>query len=260
MSIKPAQNDPFMRFMNGKGYMPIVHPKSGVSPPVVLTLKGDQYFDTREIVELLTSRKLSTDGLVVDYQAAADFEKDLSNNQSGKVSIGFLGNILSKLGIGGDPKVAAHANHGDQTKYCFQGVSIKSVSPGLIRDRIHDLKPDDFDSDDLRNGNVYIAYQYVYAKKLIVGTGDNLAAGFDASVDIHNAAKIEVSAGGDRVRIDMASFNGEEPVAFGFKAGQLSLKDGKYHFEWLMPPGVGLVAEADRSIVIKNAVFGPAET
>src|SRR4051812_5097677 len=61
-------DDPFMVYMNSKGYNPIVLPKSGVSPPMVMILENSQYSDMRELTELLTSRKLSTAGLGAKYE------------------------------------------------------------------------------------------------------------------------------------------------------------------------------------------------
>jgi hypothetical protein len=252
--------DPFMLYMNSKGYMPIILPKGGVTPPVVMTLQDGHYTDTRELAELLAARKLSTEGLNAGFQPAAGFEKELANNQSGKVSVGLFGSILSKLGLGGDPTIKAHADHGDKTKFQFQDVYVKGTLPGVIRDRIRDLQPEDFDEADLKNGKVYVAYQYVYAKKLIVGTGNNMAAGFEAKAQIEGTANIELSASGNSVRIDVTAYNGNEPLAFGFKAGQLTRPGGKYHFDWNMPKGVNLRFGREEPLVFKNTVFKPAET
>jgi len=251
-------DDPFMVYMNNKGYNPIVLPKSGVSPPMVMILESDHYSDMRELTELLTSRKLSTEGLVANYEPAAGFEKDLANNKSGKVSVTLFDRLLSGIGLSGDATIKAHANQGGQTKYQFQEVYVKNTFPGVIRERIGNLESDVFDDADLKEDRVYIAYQYVYAKKLIIGNGNNMAAGFGGKGKVGGAADIEVSASGDSVRIDVAKYNGNEPLAFGFKAGRLTRRTGKYHFEWLMPPGKNLNAKRDEPIVFKNRVFQPA--
>ena len=251
--------DPFVIYMNGKGYMPIILPKGGVAPPMLLSLNEGRYSDTRELIELLASRNLQVDGLASDFKPAADFGKELTNNQKGKVKVGFLDGILSKLGLGADPTIEAHAGHGDQTKYQFQEVSVKKTLPGLIRDRIKNLQPDDFDETDLNKGRVYVAYEYVYAKKLVIGKGNNVAAGFEAKAEIKKVANIEVSAGADGVRVDITAYNGNQPLAIGFRAGQLTRANGSYHFDWNMPVGKGLVAGEPKPLVIKNWILEPAE-
>lgn len=237
--------DPLIRFLNKHGYMPIVVPRGGLLPPTVYTLEDDRYVLIRSLVTLLDghadlARKLETQPL-----PAADLERELQSKRGGEVSIGFLGKILAMLGLGGNPKIKAALNAGDDTRFEFEGVQIRSVEPGLVLEIVNQLPPDTLERAGLAGGKLHIAYEYLYARKVAIGAGDRIKGGFKAGADVAEVAKVGVSIEGNRTRAELASYNGKEPVAFAFKVGKLTRRAGRFDFKWQAEPGMAFAPDED---------------
>jgi hypothetical protein len=249
MSTNPESlrdiHDPLIKYLNQRGYMPIVLPRGGLMPPTLYSLEGNRYVLIRSLASLVDKRADLKRVLQTTAWPTPELEKEIAALHAGKASIGFLGKILARLGIGGDPRIEAALDAGDDTRFKFEGVELRSVEPGLVLDVIRKLPQADFGDAALASHKLHIAYEYLYARKVSIGTGDVLDGSFKAGGKIAEVAEIGVSVQGKRTRAELTSYNGGEPVAFAFKVGRLLRSKGAYGFEWQVQPGFGLAPEEE---------------
>ncbi|MBV8152795.1 MAG: hypothetical protein JOY98_00120 [Candidatus Eremiobacteraeota bacterium] len=157
-----------------------------------------------------------------------------SSRKSGGGSIDFLSRALACIGVPVLPKTKIGIDLGQSILFSFDGITSKGVDASKITKVVTSLNLKTIPSKQLENGDVHIAYEYLYAKKLLMARADS--GWFTGDV----AGKIGkwVNLGSAKVDVQVQNqtaisfeVSGRQPApAFAYKAGQLLPENGALTF------------------------------
>jgi hypothetical protein len=222
--------DALVSLLNGYGYQPVFLPRTGVVPPELynfddhrLIRRGplDRYFAGPIVFPTMTGR-------------LGDLEGKVTSGKNLDAAVGFLKNALSALGIGSLPKADLSFAGSRSFVFTFSDVTFQSVDPADLDRVLQDVKlplavPDAY----VEKGALHVAYEYAYARTLVMRRDDgqafaaNLSGGVGDWVDVGAKAKVEVSRNSE---IAFTSAAGEV-AAFAYKAGRLVKAGDRWIFE-----------------------------
>ena len=141
---KPQQlprylSDRFIRYLNDRGYQPILVPRGGIVPPMVCLLDSERgrYEFRNKLANLLTR---PAPGLDFTEAPAPEFNQAKISKSGGQVSIGFLQSIGKVFGA---PKLDVSAEADRNNTFNFQDVIVRSVLTGPIESALQSgVKPE----------------------------------------------------------------------------------------------------------------------
>src|SRR5262249_26777089 len=120
----------------------------------------------------------------------------------------------------------------DDLVFSFSEVTTARIDPADLDPLLQQLEVHAIPADYVNRGALHIAYEYVYAARLVLRRGDGKS--FDAELGGRLHEYFDLGANG-RVRLDdrtALTFTASDgsPAAFGYKAGQLRIENGKWSF------------------------------
>ena len=236
--------DPFVKYLNERGYQPIVVAKGGIFPPMICILdaKRKRYEFRYKLEDVLLP---GARPLEVNEGAVVDMEKEKVAKQGGELSVGFMSKIAALFGAGNAKiDVAGDVNKG--ATFNFQNVISKFVLLGPCADVLtkyvdKNKVPDD---DDMRAGNVHVAYDFLYAGSLERHYANdwNAKAGVEGGVpealSFKLAGHVE-NKNGEAEKFDQAKHQNPQRVAFAFKVAQMKYTPGGVTLKGSDEPGEG---------------------
>jgi hypothetical protein len=216
------------------GYQAIFLPGTGYIPPDLYTYRGgsgkiptrlvrhgplSSYLDGSERDQFdLNQRKVSTIKGV--YTS--------SKNSGG--SLDFLSRSLACIGIPALPKARIGIDLGKAIVFSFDGVTSKAIDPAEIEKVLGRLiLKGRIPSDQIEDGDVHVAYEYLYAKQLVMARADGGTFTGDVAGKIGDwvnlgSAKVNVKVRRQTTISFEVTGSGEAP-AFAYKAGQIVPSD-----------------------------------
>lgn len=222
--------DALVKALNKLGYQPVFLPRTGVKPPEVYHYlrDGARLVRIGELLNFLPAAgKLEpTEGQLGDINYSYTSGKKLD------AAVSFLEQALKCIGIDAVPKIDLGFTGAKEFSFAFTDVHYLSVDPARLYPLIKDLSTKGMPEEYVREGRLHLAYEYAYARELVMARGDRKA--FDNDIRGQVGAYFDVGAKGS-VSVASAttiSFKnaGNTAVAFAYKAGQLMQENGSWVF------------------------------
>jgi len=198
--------DELVKLLNSFGYQPIFLQKTGVKPPDLY-----QFVDNRLIrrgplkdYDPEFGKLEETRGTLASIQHRESSKKNLD------AAVDFLQNALAALGITAIPKLSLSFAGDAELVFTFSEVSYIAIDPTKIDTILQALQvplaiPDNY----VTQGLLHIAYEYAYARRLLMSRADGKQFKTDISGKVGEF--IDLGAQGE---IDT---DGAEPTATGWR-------------------------------------------
>jgi hypothetical protein len=246
-------SDVLVRALNGLGYQPVFLPRTGLEPPEIYHLSKKGLVRHGPLADCLppgTSFKHTTGAL-------GDIEYKYTSAKSHSGACTFLGNALRCIGISSIPKIDLSFSGTNELSFAFSGVTYDSVDPTKIGPLLVDFRAAAIPMDYVESGLLHIAYEYAFAKSVLLSRSDNREFAEDISgrvgefIDLGTRGKVRVES---RTTLSFAGAGGDV-AAFAYKAGRLEKTGERWTFRpedvqrgapagserpWLAAPGVVL--------------------
>lgn len=236
--------DALVRELNGKGFLPVFLPRSGVVPPELYSWSRQR----KRLVRLgpLAAVLPATAGIAPTSGRLADFDFRYTSSKKLEAAVSFLENALKCIGIDSAPKVKLDFTRSQDFSFAFTGVTVQSVDLVHLYPVIDQLSTAGLPQEDLDGGLLHIAYEYAYARELHMSRGDKTS--FSAEVagklgdyfDLHGKGSVAMSATGTIA----FKGQGDEATAFAYKAARLVREDGRWTLHAEAEDRLNLVAGA----------------
>lgn len=217
--------DALVKLLNKAGYLPVFLPRTGLEPPELYTMTDDHRLVRHgALVHFLPAAR----DLAPTEGSVAQLEAEQTSSKRQHAALSFLHNALKCIGITGAPKLDVSFTGKTSLVFAFTGVTYRAVDPARLTGLIQDLHTDGLPREYVDNGHLHIAYEYLYARKLLMSRTDQKA--FDHDIGASIGSYLDVGAGGHVEVISKTTISFEAadgpPAAFGYKAGGLR-RDGR---------------------------------
>jgi hypothetical protein len=235
--------DALVKLLNRYGYQPVLLPRTGVAPPELYTFAEHRLIRRGPLEKYLAAPLQFTER----NGRLGNIEGEVTSGKNLEAAVGFLGNALAALGIASLPKVDLSFAGSKSLAFAFSDVTYRGVDPSDLEDPLQGFKvPPSIPDAYVTDGALHVAFEYAYAKTLVLRRADGQAFAADVSggvgqwVDLGAQAKVEVRKNSE-VAFTSA---GDEVAAFAYKAGRLQRAGTR----WLFEPEI-----------VMRAVRGPGE-
>lgn len=213
--------DPLFKLLNKRGYLPILMPRSGVWPPTVYSLEGDQLVLKAPLKDYFNEGSDALAKLRSTPAAAPDLAKVIGAQRAGKATLNLLDQILQFFNLSGGVQAKLSGRQDEGLDVSFTDVRVRTVPPDVILRVIQDLPSETFNKEEVGLGKVHIAYEYLYAHKLSVFAGGRAEVHADVGVGVDKAAGISGGYGSASKDKESMTAGGTEPLAIALKVGAL---------------------------------------
>jgi len=235
--------DALVRELNRLGYQPVFLPKTGVTPPELyaFTKQNQRLVRFGALSEYLPTVKdeKPAEGQLGDINYQYTSEKKLD------AAVSFLETALKCIGISAVPKIDLGFAGSKNFSFAFSDVTYKSVDPARLGKLIGTLSTEGIPQSYVDQGQLHLAYEYAYARELLMSRGDRKA--FSADVKGNIGSYIDLGAQGS---VSMASATtisfknkAADAAAFAYKAGRLERENGRWVFFPEVVTQKGLIEE-----------------
>ena len=221
--------DALVTLLNKAGYLPVFLPRTGMEPPELYTMTHD-----RRLVRHGALRHFLPEPprLVPTSGEVAQLEYEQTSSKHQQAALSFLQNALKCVGITGAPKLDVSFTGKTSLVFSFVGVTYRAVDPARLVGLIQDLDTDGLPPGYVQGGHLHIAYEYIYARKLLMSRVDQKE--FEHDVGMSIASWLDVGSKGhvevmSKTTISFEATDGA-PAAFGYKAGGLRRDLGRWSF------------------------------
>jgi len=218
--------DRLVALLNDLGFQPVFIPTTGLEPPELYNQDRGRLIRRGPLKRYLKARiPRPRSGVLPDIEHHHTSRKRLAEATK------FLHNALSCVGIG-SANLSLSFIGSDDLVFSFSEVTTDRIDPSDLDPLLQQLEVHAIPDEYVNSGALHIAYEYVYAKRLSLRRGDGKS--FDAELRGRLNAHFDLGARG-RVRLDddtalTFTASDETPAAFGYKAGQLRIENGKWSF------------------------------
>lgn len=205
MTMEEDTNEPgdrLVRLLNSFGYQPIFA-RDGLVPPSLFTferstkgyalrLRGDlRKYCPNSAHFYARPSKLST-----ELSGCTTSSKDL------RASVKFLERLLACIGITTVPKLNLGFAKSSKLSFSLSGLTTKGVQPADIEPHLDEIMFDRLPPDLLQDGKVWVAYEYLYVSRVVIGREDRRAFHFEGQaklseyLDFGGSAEAELTTEG----------------------------------------------------------------
>jgi len=218
--------DRLVALLNDLGFQPVFLPTTGLEPPELYN------HDRGRLIRRGPLRRYLRAPIPRPHAGVLpDIEHHHSSRKHLAESTKFLHNALRCIGIAA-PKLSLSVLGSHDLVFAFSEVTTARIDPADLDPLLQALEVHAIPDEYVRGGALHIAYEYVYARQVLLRRDDG--HGFDAAIgsrlheffDLGGKGRVRVEAGTALV----FSASDEAPAAFGYKAGQLRLENAKWAF------------------------------
>jgi hypothetical protein len=218
--------------LNRAGFQPIFLPYTGIRPPELYN------FARRAVGPRLVRR-----GPLADYLPASaelpvvkaelpDITHQHTTAKRMSAATDFLAKALACLGIAALPAIDLGFAGSAKLVFTLRDVHSLRVEPSLLDRTIQQLDLDAIPAEYLDLGFLHIAYEYAYARSIVLRRQDAQALHTGVKGDVASlidlGAEVEVSAE-DHYSLRFSARHGREVPAFAYRAGRLQ-RDSRWRF------------------------------
>lgn len=224
--------DALVRELNRLGYQPVFLPRTGTLPPELYNYVREQKRLVRRgaLGEYLPQAKtvVPTDGQLANIAYKYTSEKKL------EAAVSFLSQALKCIGIDAAPKIDLGFTGSKDFSFAFTDVTYKSVDPALLDQVIRTLAPNGIPRAYVEGGHLHVAYEYAYAKELMLSRGDKKSFAEDISGKVGAYLDVGVKGSVSVASQSTITFKGGPGAnaAFAYKSARLVLENG----QWVLYP------------------------
>lgn len=218
--------DRLVALLNDLGYQPVFLPTTGLEPPELYNHDRGRLIRRGPLKRYLKARIPPPHlGVLPDIEHHHTSRKRLAD------ATRFLHNALRCIGVG-PAKLSLSFAGSEDLVFAFSEVTTARIDPSDLDPLLQQLEVHAIPDEYVTGGALHIAYEYVYARRVSLRRSDG--KGFDAELggrlheffDLGAKGKVQVD---DNTALTFAASD-ETPAAFGYKAGQLRLDNGKWAF------------------------------
>jgi hypothetical protein len=234
MTFERDLKDEFIKFLNSKGYMPILVQRVGLLPPTIYRLEGTQYIRQADLVDWVEGRPDLKELLKSTPRDANDFGKEMAAKKAGKISLGLTDQVISFFNKAFTAKLEAAADAGDDVKFSFKDCEVREVLPDKIMSVLNELPSKRFGAA-LGQKKVHIACEYLYARQVDISIGNKSGGSLNVGVEGGGVGKFGAEGEAKTTGGETASYGlgkGKEPVAIAFRVARVTFDNKKYDLEW----------------------------
>ncbi|XYH98444.1 hypothetical protein ACMHYB_01380 [Sorangium sp. So ce1128] len=252
-------SDAFVKLLNRLGYQPVFLPRTGSAPPELYNFANGRLVRRGPLAAYLPSSVQFEE----ERGRAADVEHEHTTGKDHAAATSFLKNALRCVGIDGAPKLDLSFTGKSRLVFAFHDVTYRSVSPAQLDRTVSALSLGAVPEELVSGGELHIAYEYLYARKLLMSRMDQKSYSHDVSIgieqylDLGDKGTVEVQSA---TTLSFRSASGAL-AAFAFKAGQLRRSlDGR---RWSFYPEENMMAAGAASrpfIAARGAVLTVDDT
>jgi hypothetical protein len=216
--------DALVKLLQGEGYQPAFLPRTGREPPDVYTMEGGRLEwrgPLRQLVDPPADIEV-TRGVLPDLRHTETTGKKLG------AATDFLGKALACLGMPAIPDLDLGFTGGDAIVFALVDLTSATVAPAALDPLIPRLRLGAIPDEVVRKGRVHIAYEYVYARRLLLYRADKKRFAVDPGGLVGGLLDLGASGKVERENESTIAFSaGEgEPAAFAYRAGRLTNPNG----------------------------------
>lgn len=251
--------DALVTLLNNVGYMPVFLPRAGLVPPDLYDLgQHNKLIYLGPLSAILPNTvKLPTPS----RNALPDIHHQETSKKSLKAAASFLEHALKCIGVVTPVKLDLSFAGATELSFSFSEVSYAAIPPTKLLSVIQEIDATGIPQNNINSGRLHIAYDYAYARKLLLRRCDHSSFKYDVRgikvgsfIDIGTGGKVEAE---DATTIAFKS-NGHS-IAFAYKAGQLVRHRGQWQFNPEIK-GRGFLAEHARPYLPARGVVLADET
>jgi hypothetical protein len=224
-------SDALVRELNRRGYQPVFLPRTGVSPPELYNYSRENQRLVRrgELANYLPAVKK----LVPTKGQLGDIAYKYTSEKKTDAAVSFLENALRCIGIDAVPKIDLGFAGSKDFSFAFTDVTYQSVDPAVLDPILRGMSTGGIPKEYVEAGRLHIAYEYAYARELVMNRGDKKSFAADISGKIGEFLDLGAKGSVSVLNQSTISFKGKDTAAaFAYKAGRLAVEDGV----WVLYP------------------------
>jgi hypothetical protein len=251
--------DALVRELNRLGYQPVFLPQTGVEPPELYNYSRQNQRLVRRgpLGEYLPRAGAlpTTEGDLADITYKYTSEKKLD------AAVSFLESALRCIGIDAVPKIDLGFAGSKDFSFAFTGVTYRRLDPAKLDQVIRDMGTAGIPQSIVDAGLLHVAYEYAYARELLMSRGDRKAFSHDIAGKVGAYLDIGVKGSVSVASQSTIAFKStsDQRAAFAYKAARLAQEDNG----WVLYPEEvatkGLVEERT-AFIPQPAIVLTAET
>lgn len=213
--------DALVRLLNQRGYLPIFLPRTGLEPPELYSFARQK----NELVRWGELRRFLPKGTSFRPKSSqvSDIEHLQTSGKKQALALDFLSRALKCVGIESAPKLDLSFSGAEEYRFSFSGLTARTVDPAELRTVIQGLQLTGIPQASLDVGGLHIAYEYLYAQKLLMSRSDQRGFRHDISGAVGQYLDLGTK-GAVKVESETTiSFTGQGGVAaaFAYKAARI---------------------------------------
>jgi hypothetical protein len=224
-------SDALVRELNRLGYQPVFLPRTGVTPPELYNYVRDNQRLVRrgQLAAYLPAVK----DLAAKQGQLGNIAYKYTSEKKADAAVSFLENALRCIGIDAVPKIDLGFAGSKDFAFAFTEVTYLSVDPAQLDPIIRGMSTTGIPKAYVDAGRLHVAYEYAYARELVMNRGDKKSFTADISGKVGEFIDLGVKGSVSVVNQSTISFKSNDaPAAFAYKAGRLAYEDGT----WVLYP------------------------
>jgi hypothetical protein len=218
--------DALVRELNRLGYQPVFLPRTNVEPPEIYAYSRPnkrlvRYGALREYLNGSPAIKLNGGNL-------GDIKYTYTSSKRVSAAVSFLENALKCIGISGTPKIDLSFTGAEEFGFSLTDVTYRSFDPAQLGRVLSDFTPRSIPSELVEQGHLHVAYEYAYAKELLMGRADKQSFATNIGANLAQYVNVGVEGEVSVASNSTISFKNKRGLsaAFAYKAGKL-VREGR---------------------------------
>jgi hypothetical protein len=224
--------DALVATLNRAGFQPIFLPQTGLTPPELYNLTSARH-KPRLVRRGPLSRYLpQAMSFPITRVSLADITHVRTTGKSLSASAEFLSQCLACLGVTSAPKLDLSFAGSAKLAFAFRDVYSSRVDPADVDHALENLDLGAIPPEYVDRGFLHIAFEYAFAKALVMQREDGKDFAVRAGADISSFISLGLGASFNVESasiISLAAAPGAEAPAFAYRAGRLT-RDTRWRF------------------------------
>jgi hypothetical protein len=227
-------SDALVKELDRLGYQPVFLPRTGVTPPELYSYEKSN----QRLVRLgaLSEYLTAASKLQPSEGQLADINYKYTTEKKHAAALSFLETALKCIGISAVPKLNLGFTGSKSFSFAFTDVAYKSVDPARLHQVLLEMTTKGIPHSYIDAGSLHVAYEYAYARELLMSRGDRQAFSTDISGSVGSYIDLGVQGSVSVASESTISFKSVAgaAAAFAYKAGRLA----RENTQWVLYPEV----------------------
>ena len=220
--------DALVRLLNSVGYQPVRLPRTNMQPPDVYT------FDRRRLVRWGPLNDFLQDDVTLERSTGElpDIEHKHTSGKSLSSAVSFLEDALRCIGLDTVPKLDLSFGGSTQLAFSFSELTYVATEPSKLAPALERFSPRHIPEEFAVGGKIHLAYEYAFAKRILMQRADQRKFENVVSGDIGEYVKLGAEGKVEVVDETTVSFSSssDRSAAFAYKSGRLMQRNSSWEF------------------------------